>query len=175
MSHAGAFVIVLATIAATRIVAWASHKYVMHGFGSTSHRDHHVMHDKLHQRNDLFALEGAATGTAMFSPRSPALMGMGRRAPGTWIGLGILVYRIICTLVHYGLVHQHHFRWVWHKGSADRLVHRLCHVTTSREGGVSFGFVIACEPALRRELAAQRSAGIVALRQALEVEGVLDA
>jgi beta-carotene 3-hydroxylase len=171
MSYAGAIVIVLASIAAMEIVAWASHKYVMHGFGWTWHRDHHETHAELLEKNDLFALAGAAMSLAMFALGSPALMGMGSWAPGTWIGLGILFYGIIYTLVHDGLVHQRHFRWLPRKGYARRLVeaHRLHHVTASREGGVSFGFVIARDPAaLRRELAAQRNAGIVALPQALE-------
>ena len=41
------------------LVAWASHKYVMHGFGWGWHRDHHEPHDRLLERNDLFALVGA--------------------------------------------------------------------------------------------------------------------
>jgi beta-carotene 3-hydroxylase len=163
MSSAGAILIVLATIAAMEGVAWASHKYVMHGFGWAWHRDHHEPHDKPLEKNDRFALVGAAMSIAMFVLGSPLPMGVGARAPGTLIGLGIVGYGIIYTLIHDGLVHQRYFRWVPRRGYARRLVqaHKLHHATTSREGGVSFGFVLARNPlALKRELAAQRRSGI---------------
>jgi beta-carotene 3-hydroxylase len=98
-------------------------------------------------------------------------MGEGAWEPGTWIGLGVLIYGVIYTLIHDGLVHQRYFRWVPRGGYARRLVqaHKLHHATTSKEGGVSFGFVLARDPAaLKRELAAQRRAGVAVLREAVE-------
>lgn len=161
MSTASAALIVLATVAAMELVAWASHKYVMHGPGWAWHRDHHEPHDGVLERNDLYALVGAALSIAMFALGSPLLMGAQAWAPGTWIGLGVLIYGVIYTLVHDGLVHQRYFRWVPRKGYARRLVqaHRLHHATPGKEGGVSFGFVLARDPAvLKRELKAQREA-----------------
>jgi beta-carotene 3-hydroxylase len=100
-------------------------------------------------------------------------MVMGRAAwePGTWIGLGVLFYGVIYTLVHDGLVHQRYFRWVPRGGYARRLVqaHKLHHATLSKEGGVSFGFVVARDPAtLKRALRAQRQRGIAVLREAVD-------
>ena len=46
----------VAAFCAMEIVAWASHKYIMHGFGWEIHKDHHVPHDGMFQRNDLFFL-----------------------------------------------------------------------------------------------------------------------
>ena len=161
--------IVLATIVAMEWVAWASHKYIMHGFGWAWHRDHHEPHDRLLEKNDLYALVGAALSISMFALGSSMLMGSDAWWPGTWIGLGILGYGIIYTLVHDGLVHQRYFRWVPRKGYAKRLVqaHKLHHATIGRAGGVSFGFVFARDPAgLKAELQAQRLAGIVVLREA---------
>lgn len=155
--------IVLATVAAMEGVAWASHKYVMHGFAWAWHRDHHEPHGKLLEKNDRFALVGAALSIAMFALGSPLVMGADAWWPGTWIGLGVLIYGIIYTLVHDGLVHQRYFKWVPKKGYAKRLVqaHRLHHATATKEGGVSFGFLLARDPAkLKAELAGQRSAGL---------------
>lgn len=163
--------IVLAAIAAMEWVAWASHKYIMHGFAWAWHRDHHEPHDKALEKNDLFAIVGAGMSIAMFALGSPLVMGAGAWWPGTWIGLGILIYGIIYTLVHDGLVHQRYFRWVPRGGYARRLVqaHRLHHATQGREGGVSFGFVWAPRPErLRAELRRQREAGLVRLRDAGE-------
>ena len=163
--------LVLASIAAMEWVAWASHKYIMHGFGWAWHRDHHEPHDNLLEKNDLFALFGAALSIGMFAVGSPLVMGASAWEPGTWIGLGVLGYGIIYTLVHDGLVHQRYFRWVPRSGYARRLVqaHKLHHATIGKEGGVSFGFVWARDPAeLKRVVKAQRVAGVAVLREALE-------
>lgn len=159
--------LVLGTVAAMELVAWASHKYVMHGFGWAWHRDHHEPHDRLIEKNDRFALVGAALSIVLFAVGSTLVMGTSAWWPGTWLGLGVLIYGIIYTLIHDGLVHQRWFRWVPRRGYARRLVqaHRLHHATIGKEGGVSFGFLWARAPeALKRELAVQRDAGTARLR-----------
>jgi len=160
--------IVLATLAAMEWVAWASHKYIMHGFGWAWHRDHHEPHDRVLERNDLFALVGAVMSIAMFAVGSRLVMGEHAWWPGTWIGLGILGYGVVYTLVHDGLVHQRYFYFVPKRGYAKRLVqaHRLHHATIGKQGGVSFGFVFARDPAvLKAELKRQREAGIAVVRE----------
>ena len=160
--------IVLATIAAMEWVAWGSHKYIMHGFGWGWHRDHHEPHDKLFEKNDLYGVVGAAMSISMFAIGSPLVMGEGAWWPATWIGLGILGYGIIYTLVHDGLVHQRYFRYVPKRGYAKRLVqaHKLHHATIGKEGGVSFGFVLPQDPAkLKAELKRQREAGEAVVRE----------
>jgi beta-carotene 3-hydroxylase len=171
MSLPAILAIVLATVAAMEFVAWSSHKYIMHGFGWAWHRDHHEPHDNLLEKNDLFALFGAAISIAMFVLGSPMVLGAHAWEPATWIGLGVLAYGVIYTLVHDGLVHQRYFRWVPKRGYAKRLVqaHKLHHATIGKEGGVSFGFVVARDPAaLKRELRAQREQGIAVLREVVE-------
>jgi beta-carotene 3-hydroxylase len=163
-----AIAIAVATTLAMEGVAWASHKYVMHGFGWSWHRDHHEPHTGFLERNDLYALVGAAMSISMFALGSPWIMGAAAWEPATWIGLGILGYGIIYTLVHDGLVHQRWFRWVPRRGYAKRLVqaHKLHHATVGREGGVSFGFVFARDPAkLKAELSRQRAAGVAVIRE----------
>jgi len=170
MSTLAAFLIVLATFLAMEGVAWASHKYVMHGFGWGWHRDHHEPHDKMLEKNDLYALVGAGMSVAMFAAGSPLVRGQAAWAPGTWIGLGILCYGVVYSLIHDGLVHQRWFRWVPRRGYAKRLVqaHRLHHATIGKEGGVSFGFVFARDPAaLKRELKVQEARGIAVVREAM--------
>ena len=169
MNWLAPILIVLATVLAMEWVAWASHKYVMHGFGWAWHRDHHEPHDKPLEKNDRFALVGAGLSVALFAAGSEWLRGADAWWPGTWIGLGVLGYGVIYTLVHDGLVHQRWFRWVPKRGYARRLVqaHNLHHAAIGKEGGVSFGFVVARDPArLKRELAAQSEAGRVRLREA---------
>ncbi|MBC2666185.1 beta-carotene hydroxylase [Novosphingobium flavum] len=170
MSTLAACLIVIATFLVMEGVAWSSHKYVMHGFGWAWHRDHHEPHDRLLEKNDLFALVGAAMSISMFALGSPLVLGADAWAPGTWIGLGILCYGVVYSLIHDGLVHQRWFRWVPRRGYAKRLVqaHRLHHATIGKEGGVSFGFVFARDPAvLKQELKAQSARGIAVVREAV--------
>lgn len=173
MSPLVAITIVLATIMAMEGVAWASHKYVMHGFGWAWHRDHHEPHAGPFERNDLFGLIGAALSIALFSLGSPLVRGARAWEPATWMGLGVLGYGIIYTLIHDGLVHQRWFRWVPRRGYAKRLVqaHRLHHASIGKQGGVSFGFLLARDPAaLKRELGRQRRSGSAEVREPLEVD-----
>jgi beta-carotene 3-hydroxylase len=168
MSALVPLLIVLAAVVAMEAAAWGSHKYVMHGFGWAWHSDHHEPHDGFFEKNDRFGLVGAALSIAMFAIGSPLIMGDRAWWPGTWIGLGVLIYGVIYTLVHDGLVHQRWFRWVPRSGYARRLVqaHKLHHATIGKEGGVSFGFVFARDPArLRAELKAQREAGVAVVRE----------
>lgn len=169
MTAVTATLIVVATVLAMEAAAWASHRYVMHGFGWAWHRDHHEPHDNLLERNDLYAIVGAVLSVAAFTVGSPRIMGAHAWPPALWIGVGILIYGVIYTLVHDGLVHQRYFKWVPRRGYARRLVqaHRLHHATIGKSGGVSFGFVFARHPAaLKRELRRQREAGTAVLRDA---------
>ena len=171
MSLIAIILTVVATFIAMEFVAWSSHKYIMHGWGWGWHRDHHEPHDNALEKNDLYGLVGAVMSISMFAIGSPLVLGASAWQPGTWIGLGILFYGIVYTLIHDGLIHQRYFRWVPKRGYAKRLVqaHKLHHATIGKEGGVSFGFVIARDPAaLKRELREQRRAGIAVLREAIE-------
>ena len=167
-----AICIVLATIAAMEWVAWASHKYIMHGFGWGWHRDHHEPHEGFFEKNDLYAVVGAVLSISMFALGSPLVMGEAAWWPATWIGIGVLGYGIIYTAIHDGLVHQRWFRYVPRGGYAKRLVqaHKLHHATQSKEGGVSFGFILARDPAaLKAELRRQREAGLARIRDSADI------
>jgi beta-carotene 3-hydroxylase len=170
MSIAAIIFIVLATVLAMEGVAWASHKYIMHGWGWGWHRDHHEPHDNKLEKNDLYGIVGAVMSISMFAIGSPLVLGDNAWEPGTWVGLGIMFYGIIYTVIHDGLVHQRYFKYVPKRGYAKRLVqaHKLHHATIGKEGGVSFGFVFARDPAkLKAELKVQREAGIAVVREAV--------
>jgi beta-carotene 3-hydroxylase len=165
------FLIILATVLAMEVVAWTSHKYIMHGFGWAWHRDHHEPHDGFFERNDLYAVVGAAISISGFMFGSPVISGSLAWEPAWWIGVGVMIYGAIYTLIHDGIIHQRWFRWVPRRGYAKRLVqaHKLHHATIGKEGGMSFGFIIALDPAdLKQKLKAQREAGIAVLREAVE-------
>lgn len=165
MSIVDKILIVLLTAAAMEGFAWWAHRYIMHGWGWGWHRDHHEPHEGFLERNDLYALVFGSFAIGLFT------YGYFRSEFLWWVAMGITTYGVIYTLIHDGLVHQRWFRFVPRRGYARRLVqaHHLHHATTSKEGGVSFGFVVARDPAaLKRELRRQREAGIAVLREAIE-------
>ena len=105
-------------------------KYIMHGWGWGWHRDHHEPHDKVFEKNDLYAV---TFGTIVF-----AMFAIGYAMGWDvlwWTAFGITCYGLIYTLVHDGLVHQRYWRWVPKRGYAKRLVqaHRLHHGRSARK------------------------------------------
>jgi beta-carotene 3-hydroxylase len=154
--------IVVAAVVGMECFAWWAHKYIMHGWGWGWHRDHHEPHDKKLEKNDLFAVVFGTIVFFMF------LIGYYVSDALWWTAFGITIYGLIYTLVHDGLVHQRYCKWTPKRGYAKRLVqaHRLHHATVGKEGGVSFGFVFARDPAkLKAELKAQKDAGKAVIRE----------
>ncbi len=136
--------ILVGTVLVMEVVAWAVHKYIMHGPGWGWHRSHHVEHEGTLEKNDLYAVlfAGLAVVLVIYSAG---------RGPLYWVGIGMSVYGALYFFVHDGLVHQRWpFRYVPRNGYLKRLVqaHRLHHAVEGREGGVSFGFLYA--PPVRR-------------------------
>jgi beta-carotene 3-hydroxylase len=133
--------VTLAAFVGMEALAWAVHRYVMHGPGWTWHRSHHEAGEGWWERNDLYAVIFSIIAAALFIIGSLP----GWRA--VWfVGLGATLYGIMYFIVHDGFVHQRWpFRIVPKRGYAKRLVqaHRLHHATHGRDGAVSFGFLYA--------------------------------
>lgn len=138
---------------AMEAVAWLSHRYVMHGWGWGWHRSHHEPGPGWFERNDLYALVGVALSVGLFLVagwlQSPALQAL---------AAGITAYGLMYGFVHDGLVHQRWpFRYIPRNAYLRRLVqaHRLHHAVHTREGAVSYGFLVVRDP---RRLAAELKA-----------------
>lgn len=131
--------IVCATIAAMEVVAFALHKYVMHGPGWGWHRSHHQPSGRL-EKNDLYAVGFGALSLLLLTVLADIW------APAFWVGIGTTVYGVLYAVVHDGLVHRR-FPCVRvpRRGYLKRLVqaHRLHHAVRDRDGAVSFGFLYA--------------------------------
>ncbi|MBK9599276.1 MAG: lycopene cyclase domain-containing protein [Flavobacteriales bacterium] len=77
--------IITISFVAMEFVAWATHKFVMHGFLWQLHRDHHQRdHDHVLERNDSFFLIFALPSIFLFLIGT--IRGLG--TPWLWIGLG---------------------------------------------------------------------------------------
>ncbi len=132
--------LVVLTVAAMELVAFAVHKYVMHGFGWGWHRSHHEPGTGWFEKNDLYGLIFAGLSIILFSVAADAW------PPLWWVGAGMAIYGLLYTFVHDGLVHRRFpFAGTPRGGYLKRLVqaHRLHHAVKGRTGAVSFGFLYA--------------------------------
>lgn len=144
---------IIGTVALTSLgmegVAWATHKFVMHGLLWHLHSDHHRRdHHGVLERNDTFFLIFALPSIALFAVGAAA----GPGAPWGWIGLGILLYGIAYFLVHEVFIHQR-IKWLRNTRSvyflALRRAHKAHHKRLTKEGGVCFGMLLVPRKYLR--------------------------
>ena len=121
-------------------VAWLTHKFVMHGFLWSLHRDHHKKDTYgFFEKNDYFFLIFAI----------PGILGLlfGMQADYNvlfWIGLGITIYGFAYFFVHDIFIHQR-FKIFRNADSkyfkAIRRAHKMHHKHTGKEDGECFGML----------------------------------
>ncbi len=143
MSTWSIIAIVVISFVAMEGVAWATHKYVMHGFLWDLHADHHKKdHYGFFERNDTFFLIFAMPSMALFAVGSY----LGLHTPWLWIGLGILLYGIAYFLVHEVFIHQR-IKWLRNTRSAYflgiRKAHKMHHKHLGKQDGECFGMLWA--------------------------------
>ncbi len=82
------FFILLLTFCFMEFMAWFSHKYIMHGFLWSLHKDHHIKdHKSWFERNDVFFIFYALVSSGFV-----VLWGEFDFWPGLPIALGIFLY-----------------------------------------------------------------------------------
>jgi beta-carotene 3-hydroxylase len=134
------FIILLLAFITMEGVAWAAHKYIMHGFLWHLHQDHHTKNpNSFFEKNDyffvLFAIPGILfifLGTLFNMPYALA------------IGLGITLYGFIYFLIHEIFIHQRFkFLKITNKKylKAIRRAHKIHHKHTHKEHGECFGML----------------------------------
>ena len=120
--------------------AWFTHKYVMHGFLWSLHKDHHHKdHDSCFERNDAFFIFYAIVSITCFYLWS---------YEDIWytlpIGLGILAYGIAYFVVHDIFIHQR-FKWLRNIDNKYarglRRAHKIHHKHLGKEKGENFGML----------------------------------
>lgn len=150
MSGWAILLIIAATFFFMEFVAWATHKYVMHGFLWNLHEDHHVKTPGFFEKNDAFFLIFAIP--SMFCIMFGSLYG---NAIAVSIGVGIAIYGLAYFLVHEVFIHQ---RFKWFKNSnnlyfrAIRRAHKMHHKHLGKHKGESFGMLIVSWKYFRDEV-----------------------
>lgn len=133
-------VIGLLTFVVMELVAWLTHKYVMHGFLWNLHIDHHDHSNKgFFEKNDWFFL--------IFAIPSALLIVFGsieKWEIGMSIGFGILGYGVCYFLVHDIFIHQ---RFNLFRNSSNayflalRRGHKMHHKHLQKKEAESFGML----------------------------------
>lgn len=140
MQIAIGILIFILTFCLMEFMAWATHKYVMHGFLWSLHKDHHRKdHDSWFERNDAFFIFYAIVSMVFFY--------LGYNTEfwyGFPIGLGILIYGATYFLVHDIFIHQRFkmFRNAnnWYARGIRR-AHKIHHKHLGKEDGECFGML----------------------------------
>jgi len=133
--------LVLFSFAIMELVAWSSHKYLMHSMLWFMHRDHHQRDDNsFFERNDLFFIVFATPGILLIYLGFVA----GPASPLLWIGSGISLYGMAYVFVHDIAVHQRIrlFRKLDNRYlRAIRKAHKVHHKYQHKEDAENFGFL----------------------------------
>ncbi|MBQ4803888.1 beta-carotene hydroxylase [Aquimarina sp. MMG015] len=132
--------IFIATFCFMEFMAWFTHKYVMHGFLWSLHKDHHHKdHSSWWERNDLFFVFYAVISMSCIMLHDPITFWFGES-----IGFGILAYGIAYFLVHDIFIHQRFklFRNANHwYAKGVRRAHKIHHKHLGKNKGECFGML----------------------------------
>ena len=132
--------IFLGTFCFMEFMAWFTHKYIMHGFLWSLHKDHHRKdHDSWFERNDAFFIFYAVVSMSFLMIADNTSFWYG------WpLGFGILAYGITYFLVHDIFIHQRFkmFRNAnnWYARGVRR-AHKIHHKHLGKEEGECFGML----------------------------------
>jgi beta-carotene 3-hydroxylase len=150
----------LGTVALMEGFAYAAHRWIMHGPGWFLHESHHRPRTGNWELNDLYAVIFALPSIVMLAGG----VQLGWWPGWSWIGAGIAAYGAIYFGFHDWIVHRRlPHRYVPRSAYMKRIMqaHRLHHVVETKEGTVSFGFLVAPRPeALKAELKRRGRAGV---------------
>ena len=150
----------LLTVIGMEAFAYAAHRWLMHGPGWFLHKSHHRPRTGWFELNDLYGVIFAGPSIALIFAGLHG--GLGSWA--VWVGAGIAAYGAIYFGFHDLIVHKRlNHRYVPRSAYMKRIVqaHRLHHAVETREGTVSFGFLVAPRPEeLKAELARRGRAGV---------------
>ena len=150
----------LATVVTMELVAYAVHRWVMHGPGWFLHKSHHEPRTGPFEHNDLYGIVFAVPSVALIY--GGLNLGWGDWA--AWVGGGVAAYGLIYFGFHDVIVHRRiGHRWVPKSAYMKRIMqaHRLHHVVETRKGALSFGFLWAPRPEeLKAELARRGREGV---------------
>ena len=130
--------IVLGTFLLMELVAWAVHKYVLHGVLWNIHESHHKPHTHKFELNDVsFCFYGVIAALCF-------IYGTEALDYRFWVGVGITLYGLAYFLVHDLFIHRRMKLFGKTRNTYLRaldIAHKVHHKTKGRDGSESFGML----------------------------------
>ncbi len=124
-------------------MAWATHKFLMHGQMWFFHQDHHQVKEGFFEKNDVFFL--------IYAIPSWLLIMLGMMANTelsylfVWAGYGIALYGFTYFMIHDVYIHRR-FKWLRDIDHpyfiAIRKAHKVHHKHLGKEHGECYGMLI---------------------------------
>jgi beta-carotene 3-hydroxylase len=133
-------IVLILTFLGMEFMAWATHKFVMHGLMWNFHLDHHVDEPGFFERNDVFFLIYAIPSwlCIMLGMMYGSLLSV-------WIGFGIAAYGFAYFMLHDVYIHRR-FKWLRDIDHpyfmAIRKAHKVHHKNLGKEKGECLGMLI---------------------------------
>lgn len=155
MSLFAGLLLFIGTVAAMEGVAYAAHRWIMHGPGWFLHASHHRAQPGRFEANDWYAAIFALPSVLLITGG----LNWGWGAWSAWVGAGIATYGFIYFCFHDVVVHGRiPHRYVARSPYMKRIVqaHRLHHAVETKAGAVSFGFLVAPRAERLKAALAQR-------------------
>ena len=135
----GPFVL-LTSFIGMEFMAWATHKFLMHGSMWNLHEDHHDVKPHFFERNDVFFLIYAIPSWLCI------MLGMMYELyVPVWIGFGIALYGFTYFMIHDVYIHRR-FKWLRDIDHpyfiAIRKAHKVHHKHLGKDNGECFGMLL---------------------------------
>ncbi|KAA3437530.1 sterol desaturase family protein [Rufibacter hautae] len=130
--------IVLGTFVTMELVAWAVHKYILHGFLWSIHKSHHTKHNHLFELNDVSFMFYGVIAILCF------IYGSEKHDYRFWIGVGISLYGAAYFLVHDLFIHRRLKLFGKTKSTYLRaldIAHKVHHKAKDKDNSESFGML----------------------------------
>lgn len=149
MNVAAGIVVALVAFVAMEPISYASHRWVMHGFGMRWHRSHHVASSGRWEANDIFPVLFSTVGVAAF-----AAAALGGASWLYWAGGGVTAYGLTYLFVHEVYIHRRLRSPIDDVAYLDwlRESHRIHHLF----GTEPYGMLLPLVPRRLRVRAAER-------------------
>jgi beta-carotene 3-hydroxylase len=132
--------LMIVTFFIMEFMAWATHKFVMHGLMWNFHEDHHIVKPGFFEKNDVFFLIYAIPSWLCI------MLGfMYQSYFSVWIGFGIALYGFAYFMIHDVYIHRR-FKWLRDIDHpyfiAIRKAHKVHHKHQNKEHGECFGMLL---------------------------------
>lgn len=156
----GYVLVALGGFAAMEGVSYATHRWIMHGFGMRWHRSHHRPATGRLEKNDLFPVFFSSVGFAVFLTAS-----LTSTTWLYWLGGGITAYGMVYLAVHEVYIHRRLACPIDDRAGLDWL--RDSHEIHHLFGGEPYGMLLPVVRGDLRRQAADRVAEQVASDQSV--------